>query len=93
MKELKHLNKYFKKYWFKLFLGIIITVIARLFQLIMPSYVNNSITVVEQYIKTEIEKYTAQELLMEYILIIVGAAILSGFFTFLMRQLIINISR
>ncbi|MDP2527009.1 ABC transporter ATP-binding protein [Maribacter dokdonensis] len=93
MKELKHLNKYFKKYWFKLFLGIIITVIARLFQLIMPSYVNNSITVVEQYIKTEIEKSTAQELLMEYILIIVGAAILSGFFTFLMRQLIINISR
>ncbi|SDS89104.1 ATP-binding cassette, subfamily B [Maribacter dokdonensis] len=93
MKELKHLNKYFKKYWFKLFLGIIITIIARLFQLIMPSYVNNSITVVEQYIKTEIEKSTAQELLMEYILIIVGAAILSGFFTFLMRQLIINISR
>lgn len=93
MKELKHLNKYFKKYWFKLFLGIIITIIARLFQLIMPSYVNNSITVVEQYIKTEIEKSTAQELLMEYIIIIVGAAILSGFFTFLMRQLIINISR
>jgi len=93
MKELKHLNKYFKKYWLKLFLGIIITIIARLFQLIMPSYVNNSITVVEQYIKTEIEKSTAQELLMEYILIIVGAALLSGFFTFLMRQLIINISR
>ncbi|HDZ05613.1 hypothetical protein LCGC14_0066830 [marine sediment metagenome] len=93
MKELKHLNKYFKKYWLKLFFGIIITVIARLFQLIMPSYVNNSITVVEQYIKAEIEKSTAQELLMEYILIIVGAALLSGFFTFLMRQLIINISR
>ena len=93
MKDLKHLNKYFKKYWLKLFLGIIITVVARLFQLIMPSYVNNSITVVEQYIKAEIEKSTAQELLMEYILIIVGAALLSGFFTFLMRQLIINISR
>ncbi|WP_396635163.1 ABC transporter ATP-binding protein [Maribacter sp. R86514] len=93
MKELKHLNKYFKKYWLKLFFGIIITIVARLFQLIMPSYVNNSITVVEQYINAEIEKSTAQELLMEYILIIVGAAILSGFFTFLMRQLIINISR
>ncbi|WP_299320411.1 ABC transporter ATP-binding protein [uncultured Maribacter sp.] len=93
MKELKHLNKYFKKYWLKLFFGIIITIVARLFQLIMPSYVNNSITVVEQYIKAEIEKSTAQELLLEYILIIVGAALLSGFFTFLMRQLIINISR
>ena len=93
MKELKHLNKYFKKYWLKLFFGIIITIVARLFQLIMPSYVNNSITVVEQYIKAEIEKSSAQELLLEYILIIVGAALLSGFFTFLMRQLIINISR
>ncbi|WP_405398595.1 ABC transporter ATP-binding protein [Maribacter sp. Asnod2-G09] len=93
MKELKHLNKYFKKYWLKLFFGIIITIVARLFQLIMPSYVNNSITVVEQYIKAEIEKSTAQELLLEYILIIIGAAFLSGFFTFLMRQLIINISR
>ncbi|WP_405410040.1 ABC transporter ATP-binding protein [Maribacter sp. Asnod1-A12] len=93
MKELKHLNKYFKKYWLKLFFGIIITIIARLFQLIMPSYVNNSITIVEKYIKEEIEKSTAQDLLMEYILIIVGAALLSGFFTFLMRQLIINISR
>ena len=93
MKELKHLNKYFKKYRLKLFLGIIITIVARLFQLIMPSYVNNSITVVEQYINAEIEKSSAQELLMEYILIIIGAALLSGFFTFLMRQTIINISR
>ena len=93
MKELKHLNKYFKKYRLKLFLGIIITVVARLFQLVMPSYVNKSISVVERYISTEIGKSTAQELLLEYILIIIGAALLSGFFTFLMRQTIINISR
>tara|TARA_R110002051_G_scaffold56554_4_gene105273 strand:- start:5495 stop:7246 length:1752 start_codon:yes stop_codon:yes gene_type:complete len=93
MKELKHLNKYFKKYRLKLLLGIIITIVARLFQLVMPSYVNKSISIVEQYIRTEIEKSTAQELLLNYILIIVGAALLSGFFTFLMRQTIINISR
>jgi ATP-binding cassette subfamily B protein len=93
MKELKHLNKYFKKYRLKLLLGIIITIVARLFQLVMPSYVNKSISIVEQYIRTEIEKSTAQELLLNYILIIVGAAFLSGFFTFLMRQTIINISR
>ncbi|APQ19354.1 ABC transporter ATP-binding protein [Maribacter hydrothermalis] len=93
MKELKHLNKYFKKYRLKLLLGIVITIVARLFQLVMPSYVNKSISIVEQYIRTEIEKTTAQELLLNYILIIVGAALLSGFFTFLMRQTIINISR
>lgn len=93
MKELKHLNKYFKKYWLKLFLGIIITIIARLFQLVMPSYVNKSISIVERFLDLEIPKSEAQSLLMEYILIIVGAALLSGFFTFLMRQTIINVSR
>ena len=93
MKELKHLNKYFKKYWFKLFLGIIITIIARVFQLVMPSYVKNSIEVVEKYMAGTLPELEAKALLLEYILIIVGAALLSGFFTFLMRQTIINVSR
>jgi ATP-binding cassette subfamily B protein len=93
MKELKHLNKYFKKYWVKLLIGIIITIIARVFQLVMPSFVKNSIEVVEQYVAGTVSEATARELLLEYILIIVGAALLSGFFTFLMRQTIINVSR
>ncbi len=93
MKELKHLNKYFKKYWFKLFLGILITIIARVFQLVMPSYVKNSIEVVETYLGGITPVAEARSLLLEYILIIIGAALLSGFFTFLMRQTIINVSR
>ena len=93
MKELKHLNKYFKKYWFKLLIGILITIIARIFQLVMPSYVKNSIEVIENFVANKIDEPTARELLMEYILIIIGAALLSGFFTFLMRQTIINVSR
>lgn len=93
MKELKHLNKYFKKYWFKLFLGILITIIARVFSLIMPSYVNKSIQAVEGFISETISISEAKGLLFEYILIIVGAALLSGLFTFLMRQTVINVSR
>lgn len=93
MKELRHLNKYFKKYWLKLFVGILITIIARVFQLVMPSYVNKIITVVEQFLDAKLPKTEATSLLLEYILIIVGAALLSGFFTFLMRQTIINVSR
>jgi ATP-binding cassette subfamily B protein len=93
MKELRHLNKYFKKYRFKLLIGIIITMIARIFQLVMPSYVKKSIEVVEGFIGNDILKAEAKEMLLEYILIIVGAALLSGFFTFLMRQTIINVSR
>lgn len=93
MKELKHLNKYFKKYWLKLLIGIIITIIARVFQLVMPTYVKKSIKVVEEALAGTITDDSAQTLLMEFILIIVGAALLSGFFTFLMRQTIINVSR
>ena len=93
MKELRHINKYFKKYWFKLAVGIVITIIARIFQLVMPSYVNKSIEVVEKFVADVVSEATARELLLQYILIIIGAALLSGFFTFLMRQTIINVSR
>ena len=93
MKELKHLNKYFRKYWFKLVFGILITIIARVFQLVMPSYVAKIIAVVEKYLAAEINETLARQQLLEYIGIIVGAALLSGFFTFLMRQTIINVSR
>ncbi|MGD1947523.1 MAG: ABC transporter ATP-binding protein [Croceivirga sp.] len=93
MKELRHLNKYFKKYWFKLLLGIIITIIARVFSLIMPSYVSKSIDTIKSLSTNIINATEAKTLLFEYILIIIGAAILSGLFTFLMRQTIINVSR
>ncbi|TMM53223.1 ABC transporter ATP-binding protein [Maribacter algarum] len=93
MKELRHLNKYFKKYWLKLLIGMIITVIARVFQLVMPSYVNKILTTVEDNFKGLLEKSVAEETILNYILIIVGAALLSGFFTFLMRQTVINVSR
>lgn len=94
MKELRYLNKYFKKYWFKLLIGIIITIIARVFSLVLPPYVNKSIKVVESYIASGSgDMSSIKGELTEYILIILGAALLSGFFTFLMRQTIINVSR
>ena len=93
MKALKHLNKYFKKYWLKLLLGILITIIARVFSLIMPSYVSKSIDTINALATDVLDKTEARNLLFEYILIIIGAAVLSGLFTFLMRQTIINVSR
>lgn len=93
MKELKHLNKYFRKYWFKLLIGIIITIIARIFSLVLPSYVNKAFEVIDDLAARSIGQGQATDLLTEYILIIVGTALLSGIFTFLMRQTIINVSR
>ncbi|QLG46272.1 ABC transporter ATP-binding protein [Costertonia aggregata] len=93
MKELKHLNKYFKKYWLKLLIGILITIVARIFSLVMPSYVNKSITIAEKYLSGEETETVARQLLTEYILIIIGTTLLAALFTFLMRQTIINVSR
>ncbi len=93
MKELKHLNKYFKKYKWKLLLGIIITVIARVFSLIMPSYVSKSVDTIKEFADGNLSGSVAKESLFEYILIIIVAALFSGLFTFLMRQTIINVSR
>lgn len=93
MKALKYINKYFRKYWVKLASGILITIVARIFQLVTPTYVNKSVTVVEEFAKGIIAGDAARSQLSQYILIMVGAALLSGFFTFLMRQTIIYVSR
>jgi len=94
MKELQYINKYFKKYKGRLLLGILITVIAQIFALFAPKLIGNSLTIVEKYIDGEITDIAIvkDELFMN-ILIIIAASALAAFFTFLMRQTIINISR
>ena len=93
MKELKYINKYFKKYAVQLLLGIFITIIARVFSLVTPSYVKKSIEVLERYGGDLISKSEAKEILLQHILIIIGTALLAALFTFLMRQTIIKVSR
>ena len=94
MNALTYLNKYFYKYRIKLFLGFLITIIARIFSLFAPRLIGNSLTAVEKYFQSEnpdLEKI--QHILIINIIIIIGATLVSGFFTFLMRQTIINVSR
>jgi len=94
MKELQHLNKYFTKYKGRLLVGILITVIAQIFSLFAPRLIGNSLTIVQKYIDKEIVDIAiVKSELFTNILIIVGASALAAFFTFLMRQTIINISR
>ncbi len=94
MKELRHLNKYFFKYKTHLIVGILITIIARIFLLFTPRYVKKIFTVVDTY-KNGLETgdSTFQAELAEIIFYIIGAALIAGLFTFLMRQTIINVSR
>ncbi|MFD2550426.1 ABC transporter ATP-binding protein [Bizionia sediminis] len=94
MKELKTLNKYFKKYKWKIIIGIVITIVSKIFLLFTPELIGASIDVVDSYRKgtiTEID-VVKQKLLLN-IALIIGAAIITGILTFFMRQTIINVSR
>ena len=94
MAHLKHIRKYFFKYKYHLLLGILITIVSRIFSLFMPRYVKNSIAAIEQYAQST-TKDTSEitSLLVEYSLIIIGTTIISAVLMFFMRQLIINVSR
>lgn len=94
MKELKYLNKYFLKYKGRLLLGVFITIIATVFKLVVPMKIGDSITIVKQYLNGDVTDLALvkHELLIN-ILLLLGAALLSALFTFIMRQTFIVVSR
>jgi len=93
MKELKHLNKYFFKYRYRLLIGIVITITAKIFALFTPRLIGKSVTVISQRLNNEITEEVFRSELGLNIIYLIGAALIAGGFTFLMRQTIINVSR
>jgi ATP-binding cassette subfamily B protein len=73
---------------------LLFTVSSRVFAVLAPSLVGDSITAIEQFIRSgEADLTDIKRLLLTNIALIVGAAVISGIFTFSMRQTIINVSR
>lgn len=94
MGALKYLNKYFVKYKWKMILGLVITALARIFAVYVPRFVGNATDLIANFLDDEVaDKATFHSELMNTILIIFGSALLSAFFTFLMRQTFIVVSR
>ena len=94
MRELKRLNKFLLKYKGKLLLGLLITIISRMFSIVTPRLVGDSMTTIENYLSlSNISTDELKDVLFFNIVLIIGASLISGFFTFLMRQTIINVSR
>lgn len=94
MKELKYINKFFYKYRFRLIIGILITILSKFLALEIPGVIRKSLNLAEDYRKgvvTDLEFVKGE--MLYYILLLIGFAILSGVFTFLMRQTIIVVSR
>ena len=94
MKELQYINNYFFKYKRQLLIGILITILSKFLTLKIPQIIGDSLNVVEEYQNGEITNLEeVKHQLFINILLIVGVALCSGFFTFLMRQTIIVTSR
>ncbi len=94
MKELRYLNKFLYKYRKKLIIGFFITITARIFALVAPNLVGDSVTLIENYVvSSSVELGELKNKLFLNITLIVGSAIIAGIFTFIMRQMIINVSR
>ncbi len=94
MRALRHLNKYFLKYKYRLLIGLVITIIARIFAITVPAFVGKCIDLVRKYLAGQNSSYeTLEKELLITILLLFGATLISALFTFLMRQTFIVVSR
>ena len=74
-------------------MGILITIVARIFALVAPNLIGDSITIIDNYLSNGNDPTIVKNRLINNILLIIGASITAGFFTFIMRQTLINVSR
>lgn len=88
MNALKTLNPYFWKHRILLFWGFLFIIASNFFNIFKVQYVGKS---VDEIAKTTNLGFNKQVLI--YVAIIVGSSLLTGFFTFMMRQTIIVSSR
>ncbi|WP_312089853.1 ABC transporter ATP-binding protein [Chryseobacterium sp.] len=88
MKALKTLNPYFWKHKILLFWGLLFIIASNFFNIYKVQFVGKS---VDELAKNGNLGFNRQVLI--YVAIIVGCSLLTGFFTFMMRQTIIVASR
>ncbi|TXI88602.1 MAG: ABC transporter ATP-binding protein [Chryseobacterium sp.] len=88
MKALKTLNPYFWKHKILLFWGVLFIIASKFFNIYKVQFVGKS---VDELTKNGNLGFNNQVLI--YVGIIVGCSLLTGFFTFMMRQTIIVASR
>jgi len=93
MKELKKLNKYFFKYKYSFIIGILITIASQVFSVFTPAFVGNIISALYDFHKSTLSQASVKALIVENVLLILGTTLIAGFFTFLMRQTLIVMSR
>lgn len=91
MKALKTLNPYFWKHKILLFWGVLFIITSNFFNIYKIQFVGKSVDVLKNSAENGNLGFNRQVLI--YVAIIVGCSLLTGFFTFMMRQTIIVASR
>jgi ATP-binding cassette subfamily B protein len=103
VKELAYLNKYLWKYKLRLFLGVFFVSFSNVFSVVPAQVVRHAFDLISENIDTYnfVSGMKLQEIVYEkfyaavlfYGLLIIAMAFLRGFFTFMMRQVLIVMSR
>ena len=94
MKALKHVNKYFAKYKYRYLIGIVICVLSNVIKLQIPDLISKSINESVGSVENgNADIATVKSILLYYIILIIGVALLGGIFNFITRQMIIVNSR
>lgn len=103
MKELQYLNKYLLKYKWALILGVLFVILSNVFKVLSPRVLSWAIDMVSQnislyasfneFLLQDVLKLSFKNALLIFFLVYLATALISGIFTFFMRQEIIVVSR
>lgn len=103
MKELRAVNKYFLKYKWLLFLGVIFVITSNIFGLYTPEYIRYTVDIVKENLSTYqlVNGFAGQSVfkthfvyyIIFFSLVILITSLIKGLLMFFMRQTIIVMSR
>lgn len=100
MKELLYLKKYFIKYKKRLLIGSVFVIISNVFKVWSPQFLGDAVDLISNNLElfttgqeNSAKKLSISKTIMNFVLIYFVIALISGLFTFLMRQSIIVMSR
>ncbi|MCW3121803.1 MAG: transporter [Flavipsychrobacter sp.] len=93
MKNLGSLNKYFVKYKWRLFLGLLFVAVSSKFAVMPGNVIKTILDQVQQLASTEAKRSEIIAVVFKGGLALLGLALLRGLFMFMMRQTIIVMSR
>ena len=93
MKNLGALNKYFVKYKWRLFLGLLFVAISSKFAVMPGNVIQNILDQVQHLVVSKADRSQIFSLVFKAGITLLGLALLRGLFMFMMRQTIIVMSR